>query len=195
MITVRAYDRHVEQLFELMRRLHAALTKAEVEYRIVGGMAVFFQISERDPDAARLTRDVDVAIDRNDLQRISRASSEFGFRYQHAAGIDMLVDAKEPKARSAVHLLFVREKVRPDYLEAVPGFSQPTVTSEGILLASVSDLLRMKLTSFRLRDKTHVIDMDSVGLITLEIEAALPDALRRRLQQVREEEAQSSGAE
>jgi len=195
MITVAAYDRHVEQLFELMRRLHAALTKAEVDYRIVGGMAVFFQVSERDPDAARLTRDVDVAIDRNDIQRIARAAEDFGFRYQHAAGVDMLVDAKQPKARSAVHLLFVREKVRPDYLEPVPGFSEPTITAEGILLAPVSDLLRMKLTSFRLRDKTHVIDMDSVGLITPEIEAALSDPLRRRLQQVREEEAQSTGAE
>jgi len=195
MITVAAYDRHVEQLFELMRRLHAALTKAKVDYRIVGGMAVFFQVSERDPDAARLTRDVDVAIDRNDIQRIASAAEDFGFRYQHAAGVDMLVDAKQPKARSAVHLLFVREKVRPDYLEPVPGFSEPTVTAEGILLAPVSDLLRMKLTSFRLRDKTHVIDMDSVGLITPEIEAALPDSLRRRLQQVREEEAQSTGAE
>ena len=195
MITVAAYDRHVEQLFELMRRLHAALTKAEVDYRIVGGMAVFFQVSERDPDVARLTRDVDVAIDRNDIQRIARAAEDFGFRYQHAAGVDMLVDAKQPKARSAVHLLFVREKVRPDYLEPVPGFSEPTITAEGILLAPVSDLVRMKLTSFRLRDKTHVIDMDSVGLITPEIEAALSDPLRRRLQQVREEEAQSTGAE
>ena len=71
----------------------------------------------------------------------------------------------------------------------------PTITAEGIPLGSVSDLLRMKLTSFRLRDKTHVIDMDSVGLITPEMEAALPDSLRRRLQQVREEEAQSTGAE
>jgi|SRR5882724_12012746 len=195
MITVAAYDRHVEQLFELMRRLHAALTKAKVDYRIVGGMAVFFQVSERDPDAARLTRDVDIAIDRSDIERIARVAEDFGFRYQHAAGVDMLVDAKQPKARSAVHLLFVREKVRPDYLEPVPGFSEPTVTAEGILLAPVSDLLRMKLTSFRLRDKTHVIDMDSVGLITPEIEAGLPDSLRRRLQQVREEEAQSTGAE
>ena len=46
----------------------------------------------------------------------------------------------------------------------------------------------MKLISFRLKDKTHIIDMDSVGLITPEIEAGLPDALRERLQQVRAEE-------
>jgi len=98
MITVAAYDRHVEQLFGLMRRLHAALTQAKVDYRIVGGMAVFFQVSERDPDAARLTRDVDVAINRTDLQRIAKAAEDFGFRYQHAAGVDMLVDAKAPKS-------------------------------------------------------------------------------------------------
>jgi hypothetical protein len=186
MITVRAYDRHVEQLFELIRRLHAALTKAEVNYRIVGGMAVFFQVSERDPDAARVTRDVDVAIDRNDIQRIARVAADFGFRYQHSAGIDMLVDAKEPKAHSAVHLL---------YIESVPGFSEPTITAEGILLAPVPDLVRMKLTSFRLKDKVHLLDMDSVGLITPGIEATLSNPLRNRLQQLREEEAQSTGAE
>ena len=53
----------------------------------------------------------------------------------------------------------------------------------------------MKLTSFRSRDKTHIIDLDSVGLITPEIERALPEALRDRLEQVRKEERQSTGAE
>jgi hypothetical protein len=49
----------------------------------------------------------------------------------------------------------------------------------------------MKLTSFRLRDKTHIVDLDSVGLITPQIEAGLPGVLRERLHQVRKEEAQS----
>ena len=53
----------------------------------------------------------------------------------------------------------------------------------------------MKLTSFRLKDKVHLIDLDSVGLITPEIEQALPKALRARLDQVRKEERQSTGAE
>ena len=52
----------------------------------------------------------------------------------------------------------------------------------------------MKLISFRLRDKTHIIDMDSVGLITPEIEASLSQPLRDRLQQVRAEEAQATGS-
>jgi hypothetical protein len=188
MITAKALDIHVEKLFSLLERLHSALADAGIEYRVIGGMAVFFQVSVRDPDAARLTRDVDIAVDRSDLDRIAKAAETFGFRYRHVAGIDMLVSAENPKAKSAVHLVFVREKVRPTDLAPIPGFSEPTKTIEGFLLAPVPDLVRMKLTSFRLKDKTHVVDMDSVGLITPEIEAGLPDALRERLKQVRAEE-------
>jgi hypothetical protein len=190
MITATAYDKHVEQLFEVMKRVHIAFTNAGIDYRIVGGMGVFLQVSQQDPMAGHVTKDVDIAVKRDDLQRIAAAVEAHGFKYLHAAGMDMLVDATQPKQRSAVHFVFIREKVRPEYLEPVPDLSAPTVTQEGILLAPVPDLLRMKLTSFRLRDKVHIIDMDTVGLITPEIEAGLPDALRRRLQQVRDEERQ-----
>jgi hypothetical protein len=64
-----------------------------------------------------------------------------------------------------------------------------------MLLAPVADLVHMKLTSFRLKDKVHLLDLDSVGLITPEIEQALREALRDRLEQVRKEERQSTGAE
>src|SRR5271165_4975817 len=188
MITARALDEHVERLFDLLERRHFALADAGIEYRVIGGMAVFFQVSARDPDAARMTRDVDIAVDRSDLERIAKAAETFGFRYRHVAGIDMLVSAENPKAKSAVHLVFVREKVRATDLAAIPGVSEPTKTIEGFLLAPVPDLVRMKLTSFRIKDKTHIIDMDSVGLITPEIEAALPDVLRERLEKVRAEE-------
>ena len=100
----------------------------------------------------------------------------------------MLVDSVAPKARSGVHLLFAGERVRPTDLEPVPALSDPGVDDNGILVTSIASIVRMKLISFRLRDKTHLIDMDSVGLITPEIEAGLPDALRERLQQVRAEE-------
>ena len=69
-------------------------------------------------------------------------------------------------------------------LDAVPG-SEPLRCDAGILLAPVADLLRMKLTSFRLKDKVHIKDMDSVGLITPEIEEALPPIMRERLQEIR----------
>jgi hypothetical protein len=186
--TVAAWDRHVEQLFDTVRRLARALDQARIEYRVIGGLAVFFHVSERDPLAARSTRDVDVAVDRAQLDAIIEAVRPFGFAYRHVAGVDMLLNAQEPKARSAVHLIFVREKVRPDYLEPVPGFSTPVRTTEGVLLAPVADLIRMKLTSYRLKDRVHIQDLDAVGLVTPEVEAQLSEALRQRLREVRASE-------
>jgi hypothetical protein len=185
MITARAYDNHMERLFERIKRLHAALDSAGIEYRVVGGLAVFFQVSLRKPGRGRSTEDVDIAVDRLELQRIAEAAEKFGFRYRHVAGIDMLVDAEKPLASTAVHMIFINEKVRVEYLEAVPGFSEPTRTEEGILLAPVADLVKMKLTSFRMKDQLHLKDLDSAHLITPDIEASLPEALVRRLGEVR----------
>jgi hypothetical protein len=135
--------------------------------------------------AARLTRDIDVAIDRADLDAIVEATRPFGFRYRHAAGVDMLVDAEAPKAHSAVHLLFIREKVRKEYDEPVPAFSPAVQYENGISIISIADLVKMKLTSFRLKDRVHIQDLDGVGLITAEIEAELSPLLKARLQEVR----------
>lgn len=184
-VTVAAYDRHVEQLLDTVRRLAEAFARAGIEYRVIGGVAVFLHVSERDPLAARLTRDVDVAVDRARLDALVEAVRPFGFAFRHAAPVDMLVDARDPKTRSAVHLVFVREKVRPEYVEPVPDFSPPARTAEGVLLAPVADLVRMKLTSYRLKDRVHIQDLDAVGLITPEIEAHLSTVLRARLAEVR----------
>ncbi len=97
----------------------------------------------------------------------------------------MLVEAEVPRASTAVHMVFVNEKVRAEYLEPVPGFSEPTRTEEGILLAPVADLVKMKLTSFRMKDQLHLKDLDSARLITAEIEASLAEPLRTRLAEVR----------
>ncbi len=184
MLTATAYDTHVEQLFDRIQKLHTLLTTAGVSYRIVGGMAVFIHVSERDPLRARLTADVDAAIERKDLPTVIAMAEKGGWVYRHSAGVDMLVDAAQPKARSAVHLVFLSERVRPEYEEAVPS-SPPVTTQEGILLAPVADLVRMKLTSFRLKDRVHIQDLDAVGLIDSEIEAQLPKRLRERLAEVR----------
>jgi hypothetical protein len=182
------YENKVDQLRDVVKRLDGALTSAGIRYQVIGGFAIFCHVDRIDPLAARLTRDVDVAIDRADLQRIAQAVKSIGLQYRHVPGVDMLVDAAAPKARSAVHLIFTNEKVRPEYIEPVPAVSEPTRTAEGILIAPVADLVRMKLTSFRLKDQVHIQDMDSVGLITPEIESSLSEELRERLKKVRESE-------
>jgi hypothetical protein len=52
------------------------------------------------------------------------------------------------------------------------------VTKEGIRHRPlVADIVRMKLASFRLKDRVHIQDIDSVGLITPDIEAGLSDPM------------------
>jgi len=184
-MTLASLDRFVEQLFEIMKRFTTALSQAGIDYRLIGGIATFLHVNERSPIAARLTNDIDAAIKRPDLEAIIRAVEPFGFTYRHAAGMDMLLDASSPSTRSGVHLIFVGEKVRASDLEPVPDFSPAAESVEGALVAPVADLVRMKLTSFRLKDKVHIQDFDGVGLITKEIEAQLPDLLRQRLAEVR----------
>lgn len=185
MLVNTLFENKVEQLYDVTVRLAAALESAGIPYQIVGGFAVFSHVDAVDPLGARLTRDVDVSVDRQRLKEIAAAVEPAGFRYRHAAGVDMLVDAKEPKARSAVHLVFANEKVRPEYVDEVPGILMPVRSKKGYWIAPVADLVRMKLTSFRLKDKVHIQDLDSAHLITPEMEASLPEALRARLEEVR----------
>jgi hypothetical protein len=195
MLSTDAVDKHARWLMDLAQRLCGAFNNAGINYRMVGGMAVYVHVDMVDPLAARLTPGVDFAIERSDVSRIVEAVLPFGLQHRHALGLDVLAGPVAGTIRTVSHLVFVREKVRPGYLEPVPDFSEPTVTEAGLLLAPVLDLIRMKLTSNRIIDKVHIVDMDGVGLITPEIENALSEPLRRRLQQVRAEERQSAGAE
>ena len=142
-------------------------------------------MEEAEPDAGRLTRDIDIAVSRTDLETIARAVEPFGLQYRQAAGLDLLVQTAEPSARRAVHLVFAGEKVREEYVEPVPAMGPPRLV-QGLRLIDLSSLVRMKLTSFRAKDETHLKDLDDAGLITPEIEAELAPLLRERLKQTRE---------
>ena len=69
----------------------------------------------------------------------------------------------------------------------MPEFSTPVETADGILLAPVAELVRTKLTSYRLKDKVYIQDLDGVGLITPEVESGLTPELRERLAAIRRE--------
>ena len=178
------FEARVERLFDLARRVEEAFSAAGLEYRIVGGLATYLYVEELEPDAGRLTRDIDIAVQREDLGRIAKAVEPFGLQYRHVAGDDILVQSSEPSVRRAVHLILTGEKVLAEYPEAVPALG-PCRVLRGLRLAPLGDLVRMKLTSFRAKDEAHLKDLDEAGLITSEIEAALSPVLRERLARVR----------
>jgi hypothetical protein len=174
-------------LFDLARRVEEAFATARLEYRVVGGLAAYLYVEEADPDSGRLTRDIDIAVHRGDIDRIAEAVRRVGLEYRHIAGIDMLVEASNPSARRAVHLVFSGEKVRPEYPEPVPGIGAYRII-QGIRVVPVADLIRMKLTSFRAKDEAHLKDLDEAGFISAEIEAGLSEILRERLARARARE-------
>ena len=66
--------------------------------------------------------------------------------------------------------------------------SAERILGKEVNVIPVDGLLRMKLTSNRLKDQVHVQALDAAGLIAKEMEANLPPELLRRLQHVRETE-------
>lgn len=178
------FEKRLGQLFSLADRVDRAFRTAGLDYRVVGGLAAYLYIEEAEPEAGRLTRDIDIVVRRGDLDKITAAAATVGLEYRHVAGVDMLVQKGEPSARRAVHMVFTGEKIRPQYPESVPDLAEST-TLRGLRLLPLAGLVRMKLTSFRLKDQTHIQDLDEAGLITTEVEAALSPILRDRLAEVR----------
>jgi hypothetical protein len=178
------FESRVEQLFDLAQLVEQLFTEANVEYRMIGGLAVYLYVEEVAPDAGRLTKDIDICVRREDLARIAQAAEKFGMELRNVAGVDMLCRKEMPSARRAVHLVFAGEKVRPEYAAAVPTI-EGAKRLMGFRLIPLADLVKMKLTSFRAKDEAHIKDLDEAGLLTPDIEAALPAELLNRLEKAR----------
>jgi hypothetical protein len=152
---------------------------------VAGGNAVDAWVSRVDEAAVRNTQDVDIVLRRADLSAARKALEQAGFVYRHAANLDMFLDGAEAKARDAVHIVFAAEKVRPNYASPAPDVSESEET-ETFRLLSLDALVRMKLTSFRDKDRVHLRDLIDVGLMDESWVEKMPAALRPRLQQLLE---------
>lgn len=172
--------RAVEKVRDRLRRAAAALDRANILYAVAGGNAVAAWVSRVDEAAVRNTQDVDVLLRRVDLEAAKAALAQAGFVFRHASGIDMFLDGPAAKARDAVHVVFAGEKVRSTYTEAAPDVTQCDSTGAFRVL-DLEPLVRMKLTSFRDKDRTHLRDLIDVGLIDSSWCDRLPTELAARL--------------
>jgi hypothetical protein len=173
--------RAVEKVRERLRRAVAALEAAGVPYAVAGGNAVAVWVSRVEEAAARNTQDVDILLRRSDLPAAIVAMTQAGFVHRNAAGVEMFLDGPAARARDAVHVVFAAEKVRPHYLVSAPEVSESEATGPFRLL-TLDALVRMKLTSFRDKDRTHLRDLIEVGLVNASWVPRLPSELGARLQ-------------
>ena len=180
-----------ERLFNLvgiLQKITDPLTAANIPYEVVGGLAVLIHVEEADPTHSLLTRDVHILIGRSDLKRFIAVAESQGFRFRHAAGVDMLLYGD--KAINAIHLLFSGEEVKPSHVVPNPALSpeRKIVKGHEVWVIPVAELVRMKLSANRDKDRVHIRSLDAAGLITPEIQRGLSQSLLARLRQVRETE-------
>jgi hypothetical protein len=176
-------ERAVEKVRQRLLRAATALDAAGVPYAVAGGNAVAAWVSRVDEAAVRNTRDVDILIRRDDLAAAVEAMSKAGFVYQHTFGVEMFLDGPQATPRDAVHLVFAGEKVRPENPLPAPDVAESEGTPNFRLLA-LESLVRMKLTSFRDKDRMHLRDFLEIGLIDATWRGRFPPELGRRLQEL-----------
>lgn len=175
--------RAVERVRDRLKRATTALTQGKVRYAVAGGNAVAAWVAKYDERAVRNTQDVDIMLVRDDLPAAIEAMSAAGFIFRHVKSIDMFLDGPDSRAIDAVHILFAGEKIRADYLEAAPSLDR-VAEQQGYKVLELEDLVRMKLTSFRDKDRMHLRDLLDVGAIDSAWAPRFIPPLAERLQQL-----------
>jgi hypothetical protein len=175
--------RAVEKVRQRLLKTARALETGGVPYAVIGGNAVAAWVARVDPAAVRNTADVDVLIQRNDLDRAKEALAAAGFQYHETLDVHMFLEGPQANPREAVHVLFAGEKVQKDYSEPTPLLSEAEA-GESFRVIGLEALVRMKLTSFRRKDQVHLQDLIGVGLIDDTWPARFTPELTARLQQI-----------
>lgn len=175
--------RAVENVRDRLMRATGALDAQDVPYAVIGGNAVAIWVARVDRAAVRNTQDVDILIRRTDLEAAKLALESVGFVYRHSAGIDMFLDGATAKARDAVHVIFANEKVRREYSEAAPDI-EPHDLAPPFRVLALESLVRMKLTSNRDKDRTHIRDLIDIGSVDASWLPRLPAELAERLKSI-----------
>jgi hypothetical protein len=130
---------------------------------------------------------VDILLRREDMERAKAALESVGFIHRRvaslgkAAAMDVFLDGPDAKVRDAIHILWAGEKAVPDAIESTPELGL-TEVGDGFNLIPLEDLVRMKLISYRDKDRMHLRDLASVGLIDETWPTRFPATLAERLQ-------------
>ena len=173
----------VEAVRERARRMTAALDRVGIKHAVVGGNAIAAWVARVDIEAVRNTKEVDLLIRREGFERVVEAAKSVGFVYKNVNGVDLFLDGPQGSVRSAIHVVFAGEKVRPDHLLPAPDVTESEAGPE-FTVAALEALVRMKLVAFRLQDKLHLVDLLGVGLIDESWCDRFPPALGARLREV-----------
>ncbi len=171
----------VEKVRERLERACRALEESQVPYAVIGGHAVAAWVATIDDGAVRNTQDVDLLLREEDLSRAEDALLRVGFHRDAAMGITVFLDGPDGKPSQGIHVLLAGRKVRESYATPAPD-TDDVMLINGKRIVDLSELVGMKLNSYRRKDQTHLLDLIGVGLISKSWPVRFPPPLAERLQ-------------
>ncbi|MCA9123971.1 MAG: hypothetical protein KDB11_27520 [Planctomycetales bacterium] len=171
----------VEKVRERMERACQALENAGILYAVIGGNAVAAWVATKDDGAVRNTRDVNLLLRGEDLDRATEAMQSVGFYRDKVMDVTVFLDGPDGKPSQGVHILRAEQKVKETYASPAPRIDQ-SIMIEGKRIVELEELVRMKLNSYRDKDRTHLRDMIGVGLIDENWPSRFESPLDERLQ-------------
>ena len=171
----------VEKVRERLERTCRALEGAGIPYAVIGGNAVAAWVATKDDGAVRNTRDVDILLRDEDLDRATEAMQAVGFHRDKVMDVTVFLDGPDGKPSQGVRILRAGQKVKDSYATPTPQIEQSTMI-DGKRIVELMELVGMKLNSYRDKDRTHLRDMISVGLIDASWPARFEPSLGERLQ-------------
>jgi uncharacterized protein YcgL (UPF0745 family) len=170
----------MDRVEQRLRRKNSILESAGIPFAIVGGNAIRIWVAQVDPGAVRTTNDEDVLIRAEDLERVKKVMSEHGYHHRKAAGLDRFLERQDDFVRYATHVVLANQMVKENDFESNPDV-ELSVYGDGILTLPLERLVRMKLNSFRLKDRVHILDLIDVGLLNESWIPRFPQPLGERL--------------
>jgi hypothetical protein len=183
------FEAGMYSLLNDLERIVKLLGGADVSFELIGGMAVNAHLlAAGHRSRTFVTRDIDILVERNELQDIIQAAEAGGYQARKIIGGYMLIRPEQQPAE-AVHLVFATEKSKSTQPTPHPRIQaeQKQVFEITVPVAPLADLVQMKLNSLRAKDRVHLEILDDAGLITLDIEHMLPPVLQERLNQARKQ--------
>src|SRR5262245_17152335 len=142
----RVFVMAMQRVEERLRRVCAALDGAQIPYAVCGGNAVATWVATVDPGATRTTKDVDLLVNRSDLERITQVFEQLGFVREDLRSSTLFIDPSDPNRKTGVHLVWAGERVRPSYGHSAPTPADAVRVEDRFAVLSIGALLRMKLT-------------------------------------------------
>jgi hypothetical protein len=152
-----------QKIYNRLAKIAKVLGDLKVDYAVIGGNAMIAWMEAKGMES-RSTRDVDLMLRKKDFPRIRAALDKQGYEYIKSGSMSLFFDTKEGserKVKNCIHLVYSGEKIKENTLPKLE-----YAEFKGMKVATIDNLVRMKVAAARLKDGEHLQDLINAGYTT-----------------------------